>query len=141
MHRSQCDRNCAFGFNPRIGWDCIDMCNKVLQHFVLMVDPDLSNSFAVCYVQATWRTAKVLALHKSGKTSYTTLHNYQPISLLSNMSMILETIINRCLMRQVESRCLLSPEQFGFQVGREVRGAFTSLLEDVMAAFCRCLQV
>ena len=44
-------------------------------------------------------------------------------------------------MRYVESRCLLSPEQFGFRVGREVMGACTSLVEDVTAAFRRRLQV
>ena len=44
-------------------------------------------------------------------------------------------------MQYVESRCLLSPEKFGFRAGRDVMEAYTSLVEDVTAAFRRLLQV
>ena len=49
--------------------------------------------------------------------------------------------MNRRMMRQLESQCLLSPTQFGFRVGREVFGACMSLVEDVTAMFCQHLQV
>ena len=70
-----------------------------------------------------------------------TPHSYRPISLLSNIGKLLETIVNRRLMRHIESRCLLSPHQFSFRAGREVMGACTSLVEDVTVAFRRRLQV
>ena len=117
---------------------CLKKCCGILLPWLRQI---FSSSLALGYFPEKWRIAKVLALRKPGKASYATPRSYRPISLLSNMSKLLETIVNRRLMRYVESRCLLSPEQFGFRAGREVMGACTSLVEDVTAAFCRRLQV
>ena len=88
-----------------------------------------------------WRTAKVIALRKPGKASYATPRSYRPISLLPVMGKLLERLVNRRLMRQLESRCLLSPYQFGFRAGRDTLMACDRLVEDAVSAFRRRLQV
>ena len=49
--------------------------------------------------------------------------------------------MNRRIMQCLESRCLLSPHQFGFHAGREVLGACCRLADDVVEAFCHRQQV
>lgn len=91
---------------------CWKKCCSILLSWLGQV---FSSSLAVGYFPVTWHIAKVLALHKPRKASYATPRNYRPIRLLSNVVKLLETTINRPLMRYVESSCLLSPEQFGFR--------------------------
>ena len=90
---------------------------------------------ALGHVPLTWRTAKVIALRKPGKKSYTTPRSYKPISLLPVIGKILEKIINRRLMGVLESRGLLSPHQYGFRLGRDTEDACCRLMEVMVAAF------
>ena len=122
----------------RIPGRCIKMCCGTLLPWLQQI---FGGSLAVGYFPREWRTARVLALCKPGKTSYASPRSYRPISLLSSLGKILEMIVNRRMMRQLESQCLLSPAQFGFRAGKEVMGACMSLVEDVTAAFRRRLQV
>ena len=85
---------------------CLKKCCGILLPWLMRI---FGGSFAVGYFPQVWRTAKVLALQKPGKASYATPRSYRPISLLSNIGKLLETIVNRRLMRHMESRCLLSP--------------------------------
>ena len=112
---------------------CLKKCCGILLPWLRQI---FSNPLVVGYFPEKWCIAKVLALRKPGKASYATPWSYRPMGLLSNMSKLVETIVNRWLMRYVESRCLLYPEQFGFRAGREVLGACRSLVEDLTAAFC-----
>ena len=48
------------------------------------------------------------------KTSRSTLSNYRPISLLTNLSKVMETIVNRSVTNFLERNSILFPCQFGF---------------------------
>ena len=79
-----------------------------------------------------WRTVRVLALCKPSKDDYTMSRRYRPISLLLVMGKIMETIVSRRLSKLLESRRLLSPFQFGFQMGKEAMGAYSPLTHDAV---------
>ena len=96
-------------------------------------------SLSLHHFPESWKTAKVIPLKKPGKSSYSTPRSYQPISLLSHLGKALERIVNQRLMRQLESRCLLSPFQFGFCAGRQAISACLWITEDIYSAF-RCGQ-
>ena len=64
-----------------------------------MASTDFGGSLAVDYFPCEWRTVKVLALCKLGKTSYASPRSYQPISLLSSLGKILEIIVNHRMIR------------------------------------------
>ena len=100
-----------------------------------------SGSLRGGYYPLAWRTARVIALRKPGKSSYASPRSYRPISLLPSMGKILETIVARRLVRSLESRGCLSTAQCGFRVGRDVVGACRQLADAVTSVFRRREQV
>ena len=96
-------------------------------------------SLSLHYFPESWKTAKVIPLKKPGKSSHSTPCSYRLISLLSHIGKALERIVNQRLMRQLESRCLLSPFQFGFSAYRQAVSACLRITEDIYSAF-RCGQ-
>ena len=95
----------------------------------------VSASLSLHYFPRVWRLAKVLALKKPGKSTYADVRSYRPISLLSHLGKVVERIVNRRLMAQLESRCLLSPYQFGFRAGRQTMSACGRIVRDIYTAF------
>jgi len=63
-----------------------------------------------------WKSARVAAIHK--KSAATDPNNYRPISLLSVVSKIFETIIAEKLTRHFDGHRLLNEKQFGFRAER-----------------------
>ena len=53
----------------------------------------------------------------------------------------METLVSRRLSRFLESKCLLSPYQFGFRAGKEIMQACGRLTDDVVQAFRQRQQV
>ncbi len=104
----------------------------LLLPWLLMI---VSSSFSLHYFPRVWRVARVLALKKPGKSSYAEIRSYRPISLLSHLGKVVERIANRRLMTQLESRCLLSPYQYGFRKGRQTMSALGRIVRDVYIAF------
>ena len=54
------------------------------------------------------------------------MRNYRPVSLLSIVSKIMETIINRQIVNHLERHMVLSPRQFGFRRGLGTADLFTA---------------
>ena len=54
------------------------------------------------------------------------MRNYRPVSLLSIVSKIIETIINRQIVNHLERHMVLSPRQFGFRRGLGTADLFTA---------------
>ena len=104
-----------------------------------MLLPWLVQLFSAClqcgYRPREWHTARVLALHKLGKDDYSVPRSYWPINLLPALGKIMEALVSRRLSRFLESKCLLSPYQFGFCAGKEIMQACGSLIDDVVQAF------
>ena len=67
------------------------------------------------------KIAKVIVIHKSIKKN--DMGNYRPISLLHQMSKILEKIIKERLLNYINKHNILRDNQFGFRVGRSTANA------------------
>lgn len=66
------------------------------------------------YFPSAWKKAKVIAVHKPGKP-LNTPDSYRPISLISNLSKILEKILSMRITNFIEDNNILPDEQFGFR--------------------------
>lgn len=82
--------------------------------------PVLTRLFRLSYtsgvVPDSWRTALVHPIPKKGDRSNPS--NYRPIAITSLFSKIMESIINRQLLKYLEDQQLLSDQQYGFRRGR-----------------------
>jgi len=66
------------------------------------------------YFPKVWKTTLVLAFPKSGK-AHSSPSNYTPISLLSVLSKIYETILHSQIIKYLEEENVIINEQFGFK--------------------------
>ena len=73
-------------------------------------------SFADCKFPQQWKTAKVRCIHKKG--SQLDCGNYRPISLLSQPSKLLESLVCKQLDAFLEQHSLINSAQWGFRKGR-----------------------
>ena len=53
--------------------------------------------FLLCFFPSPWKLVKVVVIGKPNKLDFTTLNSYKPISLISNLSKLLEKVILVCL--------------------------------------------
>lgn len=78
----------------------------------------LCDIFNVClkfqYFPKEWRIAKIVPILKPGKPT-NLLSSYRPISLLSNISKLLENVIKEKLWQFIEDNGIIPEEQFGFR--------------------------
>jgi len=70
-------------------------------------------SFAKGHFPALWKLARVVPVHK--KKSRSDPGNYRPISLLSNISKLMEKFVNKQLQRHLFTNGLVQSNQFGFR--------------------------
>ena len=68
----------------------------------------MSKLFFGC-VPTAWKRAKVIALRKPEKATYSVAKSYRPISLLSILGKSLESIVNARIVRVLEKGGLFSP--------------------------------
>jgi len=64
--------------------------------------------------------------------------NYRPISLLSIISKVFESLINLCVTRHLETLKLFSDHQYGFRSGRSTTDALTVICECVYRSLDAC---
>lgn len=86
------------------------------------------------YFPLSWKSANVILIHKPGK-SRRDVTSYRPISLLSNLGKILETILLQKLHTLIDSKNLLPPEQFGFRSKHSTVHQTTRLVEHITSSF------
>ena len=89
---------------------------RVLKICAAELSSPLSSLYSACFRQGVspslWKTANVVPVHK--KQARSSMRNYQPVSLLSIISKVMEKGINTTLMNHLEQKRLLSQHQFGF---------------------------
>ena len=79
------------------------------------------------------KCAKVIPLFKSGcNRSFT---NYRPISLLPQLSKVLEKVYCKRMVNFLNKHKVFSESQFGFRNGRSTADALASLVENITDAF------
>ena len=72
---------------------------------------------------------KVIVIHKSGKND--NMGNYRPISLLPQISKMLEKIIKERLLNYINKHNMLIDNQFSFRVGRSNANAVDCLVDSI----------
>ena len=82
-----------------------------------------------CFASCWKRASVVPVFKKSGERSDP--QNYRPISLLSIISKVFESLINSSLTCHLESLHIFSDHQYGFRSGRSSADALTVLSERV----------
>ena len=98
------------------------------------LSPILAKLFKKCISEScfpsSWKIASVVPVFKnSGERSDP--QNYRPISLLSVISKVFESLISSSLTNHLESLKLLSDHQYGFRSGRSTADVLTVFSERV----------
>lgn len=81
-----------------------------------------------CFPQV-FKTSVIKPLHKSG--SKLSMENYRPVSLLSNISKIIEKLIKSRLCNFLKKYDILSDHQYGFREGRSTEDAILELTSSI----------
>ena len=118
----------------RISALCLKKCLLILLPWLLLIS---NASLAFSHFPGAWRRARVIALRKPGKASYSVPRSYRPISLLSNLGKVLEKLVNRRIMRKIEQTHALASHQYGFRAGREVTNVCSRFALDIVRSFRR----
>lgn len=79
-----------------------------------------------------WKSAFVVPLHKGG--SQNDLNNYRPITKLSCLAKLLESIVNKQLTSFLSQNDILCPFQSGFRAGHSTTTAATVVVNDLATA-------
>ena len=99
-----------------------------------LIGRQLANIFNECLRSGSYpdilKIAKVVPLHKGG--SKLDLNNYRPISILSPINKIFETILHKRLIEFWEKHNLFYDSQFGFRKRHSANHAITRLFESVL---------
>ena len=95
-------------------------------------------------IPRAWKTAHVIPLHKGQNKSDP--NNYRPISKLSCLAKILESLVHNQLKSFLHNYSVLSPYQSGFRAKHSTISATTLVLNDILTAldkklFCATLFV
>lgn len=86
------------------------------------------------YFPETWKTARLIMIRKAGKPA-TDPSSYRPISLLSSVSKIIEKIIYRRFLNEVNEKKILPNHQFGFRKEHATTHQLLRLAESILEGF------
>ena len=132
-------RQAIFRQNPKKapGSDEItfDIWRRLLEYVAPWVRWIYQASLDLGYVPQSWRTAKIIALKKPGKSDYTVPKAYRPISLLPTISKGLEAIVAARLSYLAERYSLLPTNHFGARKQRSCEQALDVLVEKIFEAW------
>ena len=117
-----------------------EISNEILKHLHIKAMQFLVHIFNSVWLQdqfpLAWRTATVLAFPKPGKDPKFP-SSYRPIALTCSMCKLLENIVNRRLMHELERNGNLSPYQYGFRKMRNCSDSLARLETEIREAFAR----
>ena len=104
---------------------------KILKTYSKSLSKPLSELINLSFAQAKFLTilkiAKVMPIHKQGDKSE--CDNYRPLSLISNISKLLEKLVHERLYSFLEKEKLLFEGQYGFRNKRSTTDALTNITE------------
>ena len=78
------------------------------------------------------KTPNVIPVHKKG--SQLELNNYRPISLISNISKIIEKLVHKRLNSFLEANSIFYEQQFGFRNNHSTNHALIQITEKIRQA-------
>ena len=109
---------------------------KILKMTSITASEIISYIFNECLDKGEYpdclKKANIKPLHK--KNARTEVSNYRPISLLSNINKIFETLLHSRLVEFFEKQSVIFKNQFGFRKGHSTSHAITALTEIVRSS-------
>ncbi|RMZ89042.1 hypothetical protein DV736_g3718, partial [Chaetothyriales sp. CBS 134916] len=103
-----------------------------VKHHVLAI---FRASFEEGVLPSQWKHTKIIPLKKPGKDNYTLAKAWRPISLLSTLGKILESVIAERISYAVETYGLLPTNHFGARKQRSAEQALLLLQEQILTAW------
>jgi len=120
----------------KLSTDCNDInmsTVKAVIEYVLRPLLHIFNlSFELGKFPDSMNIAKVIPVYQAGEKQC--FSNYRPVSLLPQLSKILETLFNKKLMQSIHSKEVLYPGQYGFQDKMSTSLAIAELTEEITTA-------
>ena len=120
--------------NKSIGSSSIPL--KFLKLFKTTISEPISLianiSFSTGTFPSTLKTAIVIPIYK--KDDHTVCNNYLPITLLSNISKIIEKLVHKRLTRFLNKNAILYEKQFGFRNNHSTTHALLEITEKIKQA-------
>lgn len=104
----------------------------VARRWVLSI---FQNSVEQGQLPSQWRHAKIIPLKKPDKADYTIAKAWRPISLLSTLGKLLESVVAERLSYVVEKHGLLPTNHFGARKQRSAEQALVLLQEQILYAW------
>ena len=105
------------GCKSKTSTDCDDIDFRLIKSVITSIVKPLTHTFNLSFQTGTvpeqMKTVKVIPLFKSGSKHY--FNNYVPISLLLQLSKILEKLYSIRLNMFTKMRDILNPCQYGFR--------------------------
>lgn len=106
---------------------------KLSPNFILFITLLFNHMFNNGYWPKIWKNGMIMPLLKAGKNP-NLLQSYRPITLLSCLSKVYESIIYTKILNYCDDNGVLSHEQFGFKAKHSTTHALTKLMHDVTVA-------
>ena len=128
--------NALLGIDPKkaTGEDCLDpFVLKLAAPFISEHIMHIFNlSVTTCTVPNLWKMAQISPLHKGGAESDP--NNYRPISKLSCLAKILESLVNNQIKHYLSNNSILTPLQSGFRAKHSTITATTLIINNIASA-------
>ena len=125
------------GLNSRKAYGPDGIPPLVLKNCASVLTPCLGKLFRLCLSSGTfpscWKFALIQPVPKKGDRSQPS--NYRPIALISCLSKVFETILNKKILKHLSSNNLLSDRQYGFRKGRSTGDLLAYLSESWASSF------
>lgn len=104
--------------------------DSCLSYFLSLINSILTSG----NIPPSWKIHEVIPIHKPNKP-INDPSSYRPIALASVISKICEHLVKNRLEWFIESKGLLSPNQFGFRKGRSTMDSLSIFMTDIRLAF------
>lgn len=122
------------GLKPSSSMRCDDIPSNVIKRYAKQLSEPIAHICNRCLYTGEFpnslKKSLIHPIHKSG--SRDCVNNYRPISILPTLSKILEKVINKQLIKYLESNKLLSDNQYGFRRGRSTYDAVNQLTDKIV---------
>ena len=92
---------------------CCELKPSIIVFVETFLDASVWAMFLTGFISMSWKTASVISIHKRDSKSNPSL--YRPISLLCNISKIMEAVVQNQLQKFILENRLISDRRFGFR--------------------------
>lgn len=120
------------GSAPGFDGISVEILKNISQHITKPLSHLINLSFNSGQFPDLYKIAIISPLYKNGDKKV--VSNYRPISLLSNISKIIEKIAKKKIMAELEQQNTLAPNQFGFRPDHSTHDAIALLSKKITTA-------